>query len=111
MNELLSRTRSHIRYKVKAVLDLSNYATKKEWDHATGVDTSDLAAKKYFVALEDEVNKLDIHKFVNVPTSLNNFLRKVNDLDVDKLETVLTDFEKWSDVVDNDVIKNTNSTD
>ena len=29
---------SHIRDKVKVVLDLSNYATKKELDHATGVD-------------------------------------------------------------------------
>ena len=37
---------SHIRDNVKVVLDLSNYATKKEWDHATGVDTFDLAAKK-----------------------------------------------------------------
>ena len=32
--------------KVKVVLDLSNYDTKKELDYATGVDTSDLAAKK-----------------------------------------------------------------
>ena len=32
---------SHIRYKVKVVLDLSNYTTKKELDHATEVDTSD----------------------------------------------------------------------
>ena len=37
---------SHIRDKVKVVLGLSNYATKKELDHATDVDTSDLAAKK-----------------------------------------------------------------
>ena len=37
---------SHIRDQVKVVLDLSNYAAKKELDHATGVDTSDLAAKK-----------------------------------------------------------------
>ena len=36
---------SHIRDKVKVVLDLLNYANKKELDHATGVDTSDLAAK------------------------------------------------------------------
>ena len=36
---------SHIRDKVKVVLDLSNYAIKKELDQATGVDTSDLAAK------------------------------------------------------------------
>ena len=37
---------SHIRDKVKVVLDLSSYATKKELDHATDVDTSHLAAKK-----------------------------------------------------------------
>ena len=33
---------------MKVVLDLSNYATKKELDHATGVDTSDLAANYCF---------------------------------------------------------------
>ena len=38
---------SHTRDDVQVVLDLSNYATKKELHHATGVDTSaDLAAKK-----------------------------------------------------------------
>ena len=41
---------SDIRDKVKVVLDLLNYATKKELDHATSVDTSDLAAKKDFIA-------------------------------------------------------------
>ena len=37
---------NHIRGKVKLVLILSNYATKKKLDHDTVVDTSDLAAKK-----------------------------------------------------------------
>ena len=37
---------SHSRDKVKVVLDLSNYATKKELEHAVGVDTSHLAAEK-----------------------------------------------------------------
>ena len=37
---------SCIRDKIKVVLDLTNYATKKELDHGTGVDTSDLAPKK-----------------------------------------------------------------
>ena len=37
---------SHIRDKVKLVLDLLNYVTKTELGHATGGDTSDLAAKK-----------------------------------------------------------------
>ena len=37
---------SNFRNKVKVVSDLSNYATKKELENATGIDTSDLAAKK-----------------------------------------------------------------
>ena len=63
---------SHINDKVKIVLDLSNHATKKGVGHATGVDPSDLGAKKYFIALKAEVDKLDINKLVNVLTSLNN---------------------------------------
>ena len=39
---------SHIKDKVKGVLDLSNYVTKKELDHAIGVDTYDLAAKNIY---------------------------------------------------------------
>ena len=72
-------TDCHIQDKVKVVLDLSNYATKKELDYATGVDTSDLAAKKDFIALKDEVDKLDINNLVNIPTSLNNLKTKVDD--------------------------------
>ena len=41
---------SHIRDKVKVVLDLSNCVSKKELDHATDVNTSDLAAKKKLIA-------------------------------------------------------------
>ena len=52
---------SHITDKVKVVLDLSNYATKKELEHTTGIDTSDLAAKKDFIALKAEVDQLDIN--------------------------------------------------
>ena len=79
----------HVRYKVKVVLDLSNYALKKELDYATGVDTSDLAGKKNFIALKAEVGKLDINKLANVPTSLNDFKTKVDDLGFGKLKTVL----------------------
>ena len=84
----------HIRNKVKVVLDLTNYVTKKELDHTTGVDTSDLAAKKDFIALKDEVEKLDINKLVNVPTSLNNLKRKVDDLYIGKLKTNPIDLKK-----------------
>ena len=37
---------NNIRGKVKIVLDLSNYTTKKELVHAAVVHTSNLAAKK-----------------------------------------------------------------
>ena len=67
---------------------MPNFATKKELEHATGIDTSNLAAKKYFIALKAEVDKLDINKVTNVPTSLNNLETIVDDLDVGKLKTV-----------------------
>ena len=49
---------------------------------------SDLAPKKYFVALKTEIDKLD------VPTSLNNLKTKVDDLDYGGLKTAAIDFEK-----------------
>ena len=67
---------------------MSNYATKKELDHATGVGTSDLAATKDFIALKAEVDKIDIIKLVNVPTSLNSLKITLDNLDVSKLKTV-----------------------
>ena len=42
---------SHIIDKVKVLLDLSNYATKKELNHVTSVDTSDLGAKSDYIAI------------------------------------------------------------
>ena len=44
---------------IKSVaLDTSDYATKKESGHETGVDTYDLAYNKDFIALKAEVYKL-----------------------------------------------------
>ena len=97
---------SHIREKVKVVFGLSNYTTKKELDYAT-IDTSDLAVKKDFITLKDEAEKLDIDKLANITTSLNNLKTKADNLDVDKLKTVPIDLKKLSDVVTNEVVKNT----
>ena len=88
-------------------MDLSNYVTKKELEHVTRVDTFDLAAKKDFIALKAQVDKLDINKLVNIPISLNNLETKADDLDVSKLKTVPVDLIKLRDVVDYDVVKNT----
>ena len=40
-------------------------------------------------------------------TSLNDLKTKVGDLDVGKLKTVPVDLKKLTDVVDNEVVKNT----
>ena len=61
---------SQIRNKFKVVLELSNHATKKELNNATGVDTCNLAAKSDFITLKAEVGELDIKKLVNVPAGL-----------------------------------------
>ena len=92
---------SHFRDKVKVLWDLSNYAIKKELEYATGADIPDLPAKKCIV-LNSEVDKLDIAKLINVPTSLNNLKTKVVDLDIGRLNTVLVDLKKFSDVIDNE---------
>ena len=55
--------------------------------------------------MKAEVDKFNINKLVNVPTSLNNLKAKVDDLDVGKLKTVLVDLKKLSDVMDNEVVK------
>ena len=44
---------------------------------------------------------------VNVPTSLNNLKTNVDDLDVGKLRTVPEDLKKLTDLVSNEVVKNT----
>ena len=82
---------SHIKNKIKVILNLSNYATKKKLKNAASVETSDLAAKKDFIALKSEVDKLEINKFVNVPTSFNKLKAKVDGLDTGNLKTISVD--------------------
>ena len=97
---------SHLRDKVKVVLDFSNYTSKKELDHATGVSTSDLATEKDFIVLKAEADNLGITKLTNVSTSSDNLKTKVDDLDLGKLKTVPVDSKNLSDVADDEVVKN-----
>ena len=57
--------------------------------------------------LKAKVDELDFNKWVNVPTSLNNLKTKGDDLNVGKLKTAPIDSKKLSDVVNNEVVKNT----
>ena len=51
--------------------------------------------------------EFDITKLVNVPTSLNNSKLKIDDLGVGKLKAAPINLKKLSDVIDNEVGKNT----
>ena len=79
---------------------MSNYTTKNELEHATGVDTSNIAAKSDFIVLKVEINKLDTKKLINALTDLNDLRAKIDDLDLGKLKMVPIDLEKVSDLVD-----------
>ena len=88
---------------------MSNHATKKELDYATGVDTYDLATKKGFIALKAEVDKLEINKLIMFQLVWIILKTKLDNLDVGKLKTVPVELKKLSDVVDNEVLKTENS--
>ena len=57
--------------------------------------------------MKAEVDKLYINQLVNVPTSLNNLKTNVDYLGVSKLKTFPVDLKKLSDVVHDEVVKNT----
>ena len=69
---------------MKIELNVSNYATKSDFKNATGVDTSKFAKKVDLASLKSFIDKLDIDKLKNVPTSLSNLKSKLDKLDVDK---------------------------
>ena len=74
---------SHIRDKLKVLRDLSNHATEKEVEYATGVDASDLVAQKDFTNLKAEVDKLDMLNWLMLQLVWMFFL---DELDVGKLK-------------------------
>ena len=53
------------------------------------------------------MDKLDIDKLKNETSVLRNLKNKVDKLEISKLETTVVDLNKLSDVVTNDVVKNT----
>ena len=79
---------------------------KKGLKDATALYTSNLAAKRDFVSFKAEFDNLGMNKLVNIPTSLDDFLKNVDVLDVGKLKTVLADLRKLSDAVSKEVVKN-----
>ena len=71
---------------IKVEIDLSNYATKKDINDITHVDTSNFALKTNLSSLKTEVDKLDIDKLATVPVDLSKLSSVVkNDVVYDKL--------------------------
>ena len=70
---------------INVKVDLSNYATKTDIKNISHVDASSFALKKNLANLKTEIDKLDIGKLVPIPVDLS----------------------KLSDVVKNNVVKET----
>ena len=70
---------------VKVELDLTNYATKTDLKNITHVDVTSFASKTNLAALKTEIDKID----------------------ADKLKTTPIDFDRLSDLAENDVVKKT----
>ena len=82
MSQYFTRPYKQFGRDINVTIDLSNYATKKDINNITHVDTSNFALK----------------------TNLANLKTKVDKLDVDKLATVPVDLSKLSNVVKHDVV-------
>ena len=78
---------------VRVELGLSNYATKADFKDITGVDTSNLLWKNWFIKFKFR------SKLKNVPTNWGNFRSKVDKLDVHNLEPVSVDLSKLSEAI------------
>ena len=65
-----------------------------------------MATKNNLIFYKIEVDKLDINRLVNAPTTLNNLKTKVSNVDVGKLKMLPLDLKKLN-VVDKEVVKNT----
>ena len=66
---------------IKVELDLANYATKNDLKNITHVDVRSFASKTNLAALKTEVDKTDVDKLKTTPTELAKFTNAVeNDL-------------------------------
>ena len=79
----------HSKNKIEVELALSNYATKSDLWNAAGVDTSQFAKKDDLARLESEVDQLDIDKLEKVLSGLSNLKIKVDKSGVDNLNLFL----------------------
>ena len=63
---------THSKKKIEFELDLSTYAKKCDLKNVTGADTSDFTKKIDLANLKSDVDKIDVDKLKNVPSSLGS---------------------------------------
>ena len=85
MSQYFPKTYEPFDEDISLKVDLSNYSTKTDIKNISHVDTSRFALKSNLASLKTEVDELNIDKLVPVPI----------------------DLRKLSDVLKNDVVKNT----
>ena len=76
---------SHFGDSVKVQIDLSNYATKKDFTH---VNTSGFVLKTNSANLKTEVDKLDVGKLVTFPVDLSKLSNVVKMMLLKKLNII-----------------------
>ena len=86
---------------------MANYETKSDLRNATVVETSDFTKKADLVSLNSGIDKSDIDKIEKVPIGLSCLKIKLDKLDVAKLVPVSLDLSNLSNVVKNNVVKDT----
>ena len=84
MSEYFPKPSSH-EENIKVKIDLTNYATKEDIKNIAHVDTSNFALKTNLSSLKTDIDKLDIDKLAPIPNDLSEL----------------------SNIVKNDVVKET----
>ena len=107
MSQYFPKLYEPFRGDINVKVALSNHATKANLKNATRIDRSKLAAKFDLASLKAEVDKIYLDKLKNVPTNLSNLKSKIDKLNIDKLAPVLDDLSKLSNIIKNDVVKET----
>ena len=59
------------------------YATKRNIQNISHIDTSSFALKSNLASLKTEIDQLDINKFKSLPNNLSNLKSKVDKFDID----------------------------
>ena len=85
MSQYFPKPSSH-KENIKVEIDISNYATKKDINDITHVDTSNFALKTNLAHLKIKIDQLDIDRLVHIPNDLSKLSNVVKNVVVKKVD-------------------------